>query len=376
MADGYRICTRCIMDTTVPGIRFDEAGMCNLCQKFIERMSLELRYDAGGQASLQSLVEKIKQRGEGHNYNCLIGISGGIDSSYVAYLVKKKFGLRPLAVHIDNGWDSEIAVANMEQVIKRLDIDLYTYVLDWEEFKDLQVSFLKSSISHIDIPSDHAIWAILTRIAVDRGIRYFISGYSIATEALMPKSWLYDFKDARLINGIQRQFGHCKLKNYPQLRPLDLVYYLLVKGFKNIRILSYVPYVKQEAKRVLIEELGWRDYGSKHYENIFTRFFSAYYLPRKFGYDLRRPFISALILSGQMTRDEALREIQSPPAPADQLEEDIEFVIKKLNLSREEFEQIMRASPKLFSDYPNSYACWQRFNWLAQAVRKRSSRVG
>jgi N-acetyl sugar amidotransferase len=364
------------MDTTVPDIRFDGAGVCQFCRQFEERMARELYADNEGQARLHAITQKIKRRGAGREYDCLIGVSGGVDSTYVAYLVKKKHGLRPLAVHLDNGWDTELAVANVEQVLKRLDIDLYTYVLDWEEFKDLQLSFLKSSISNAEIPTDHAIWALLIRTAAERNIPYIISGSNIATEALMPESWLYGSKDARLIKGIQRQFGHYRLKSFPQLSTFDFVYFLLVRGVKWIPILNYVPYVKQEAKRVLIDELGWRDYGGKHYESIFTRFFHAYYLPRKFGYDLRRSYLSALILSGQMTRDEALREIKSPPAPADQLEEDREFVIKKLGLSPEEFEQIMTAPPKTFSDYPNGDALWRKFDSLVQTIRKRIIDIG
>lgn len=369
--ESFRICSRCIMDATVPDIRFDEAGVCQFCRQFEERMKQELYADAGGQTRLLEMTQKIKRRGAGHKYDCLIGVSGGVDSTYVAYLVKKVYGLRPLAVHLDNGWDTELAVSNVEQALKRLDIDLYTYVLDWEEFRDLQVSFLKSSISNAEIPTDHAIWALLIRTATERKIPYIISGSNIATEALMPESWLYGSKDSRLIRGIQRRFGHCRLKSFPQLSTFDFVYFLLVRGVKWIPILNYVPYVKREAKRILTDELGWRDYGGKHYESVFTRFFHAYYLPRKFGYDLRRSYLSALILSGQMTREEALREVATPPAPPVQMEEDREFVMKKLRISPDEFERIMTARPRTFLEYPNNNALWRRFDSIVRAVRKR-----
>jgi hypothetical protein len=277
---------------------------------------------------------------------------------------------------LDNGWNSELSVANVEQTMKRLEIDLFTYVLDWEEFKDLQVAFLKSSIANAEFPTDHAINAILLRMASSRGIPYLIMGTNIVTESVMPKSWLNNPLDARLINGIHRQFGKVKLKTFPQLSAWNFFFYLILKGIKWIPLLNYVPYDKQQAKRLLIEELGWRDYGGKHYESIYTRFFHAYYLPAKFGYDTRRPYLSALILSGQQSREAALEEMRKPPAPPDQIEEDIEFVTKKLGLSHEEFNQIMTASPKSYTEYPNSDGLWNRFASLVNFARQKAIRIG
>jgi N-acetyl sugar amidotransferase len=375
MEKKYRICTKCLMDTTVPDIHFDQNGECNFCKDYNNRITKDLYYDSSGQTGLENLIAKIKKSGAKNDYDCLIGISGGVDSTYVAYLVKRKYGLRPLAVHLDNGWNSELSVANVEQIVKRLDIDLYTHVLDWEKFKDLQISFLKSSISNIEIPTDHAIWAVLVRTAAEKKIKYIISGNNIVTESIMPESWLYGSKDARLITGIHRQFGHFNYKSFPKLSTLNYIDYLLLRGIRWIPILNYVPYVKQEAKQIITEELGWRDYGGKHYESIFTRFFHAYYLPRKFGYDLRRSYLSALILSGQMTREEALREVEAPPAPAEQLQEDRDYVIKKFGLSTEEFEKIMMNPTKLFSDYPNNDALWHSLDWFVKAARQRIIRV-
>lgn len=375
MKNNYRICTQCLMDTTVPDINFDENGICNLCTDYSQRITKDLFHDDAGQIRLEKLVREIKRRGAKRDYDCLIGISGGVDSTYVAYLVKKKYGLRPLAVHLDNGWNSELSVANVEQIVKRLDIDLYTYVLDWDKFKDLQISFLKSGISNIEIPTDHAIWAVLVRTAAQRRIPYIISGNNIVTESIMPESWLYGSKDARLITGIHHELGQNKGRSIPVLSTLNYVYYLLIRGIRWIPILNYVPYSKLEAKKIITDELGWRDYGGKHYESIFTRFFHAYYLPEKFGYDLRRSYLSALILSGQMTRDEALLEIETPTAPAQQLKDDREYVIKKLGLSAEEFEQIMTNSNKQFSDYPNNDALWRRLDWFVKAARQWIIRV-
>jgi N-acetyl sugar amidotransferase len=372
MTDGFQLCTRCIMDTTLPGIQFDDEGVCNVCKEYFDRVKKELFYDAAGEQALQKMIEKVKRRGKGGEYDCVIGVSGGVDSTYVAYLVKKKFGLRPLAVHLDNGWDAELAVSNVEQTMKRLGIDLYTNVLDWEEFKDLQVAFLKSSISHIEIPTDHAIWSTLIRIAGARGIPYVIAGTNIVTEAIAVPTWLYQSKDSHLINAIHRQFGKLKLKTYPRLSAFDFFFFLVLKGIKWIPILNYVPYNKDEAKRILIDELGWRDYGGKHYESLFTRFQHAYFLPQKFGIDMRKAYLSALVLSGQMTRTQALAEMQQPVAPSEQIEEDVEFVIKKLGLTHKEFEQIMTAPNKTYADYPNDDYLWRKLDFLVKSARRRA----
>jgi N-acetyl sugar amidotransferase len=363
------------MDTSVPDIEFDEKGECQYCRKFETQMKTEVHDDAEGQRQLDNLVAKIKRRGVGKKYDCLIGISGGVDSTYVAYLLRKKYDLRPLAVHLDNGWNTELAVANVEQALRRLNIDLSTYVLDWEEFRDLQVSFLKSSISNIEIPTDHAIWALLIKTAAKHNIPYIIGGNNVATEAIMPTSWLYPSKDSRLIHGIQKRFGTKKLKTYPSLTTMDYVNNLLIRGIKWIPILNYIKYVKSEAKETLMKELGWRDYGGKHYESIYTRFFHAYYLPEKFGYDLRRAYDSALVVSGQMTRAEGLKELEAPTADSDVLRADKEFVQKKLRLSDREFDEIMKAPPKMFSDYPNNDALWRRFSGFVASARTRITKA-
>lgn len=371
----YCICTRCVMDTSVPDIIFDEKGVCQFCKDFEQRVRTELHDNPAGYARLESLMKKVRKKGAGKKYDCIIGVSGGVDSTYVAYLVKKRFGLRPLAVHLDNGWNSELAVANVEQVLKRLNIDLETYVLDWEEYKNLQVSFLKSSISNIEIPTDHAIWALLIRSAAKYKISYIMSGSNIVTEALMPESWLYGSKDSRLIVSIQRQFGTLPLRSYPKLNTAHFAYYLLLKGIKWVPILNYVHYVKNEVKKVLTQELGWRDYGGKHYESIYTRFFHAYYLPRKFGYDLRRSYLSALVVSGQMPREEALKELELPPAEEKTMEEDKEFVLKKLNMTEADFKSIMDAPRKTHADYANSDVLWRRLNAFVRAARNHVIKV-
>lgn len=370
-----KICKRCIMDNTAKEIVFDQKGICNFCNNYDNVLVNEIYSDKDGEQRLERLIQEIKRKGKNSDYDCLIGLSGGVDSSYVAYLVKKKYGLRTFAVHLDNGWNSELAVANVEQIVKRLDIDLHTNVLDWKEFRDIQLSFMKSSISNIEIPTDHAIWALLIKTAGKMKIPYIIAGNNVVTESIMPESWLYGSKDSKLIRSIHNKFGKVKMKNYPYLSTFNYVDYLLLRGIRWVPILNYVPYVKSEAKQLLIDELGWRDYGGKHYESIFTRFFHAYYLPEKFGYDLRKSYASALVCSGQISREEALEEVSKPPAPMEIIEQDKEYVKKKFALSDEEFDAIMTSPNKTFADYPNNDKLWSRFHGVIRMARNRITRV-
>jgi N-acetyl sugar amidotransferase len=363
------------MDESVPDIAFLPDGRCTCCRAYDEQRTKELFTDASGAERLERLVEEIKAVGRRAPYDCLIGLSGGVDSSYVAYLLARRFGLRALAVHLDNGWNTELAVNNVERIVKTLGIDLTTHVLDWPEFRDLQTAFLRSSISNIEIPTDHAIWAVLVKTAARMGIRYIVAGNNVVTESIMPESWLYGSKDSRLIRGIHRRHGRVPLRTYPYLTTADYAYYLLLRGIRWIPMLNYVPYVKEQAKQVLTSELGWRDYGGKHYESIFTRFFHAYYLPAKFGFDLRRSYYSALVCSGQTTRAEALNELSQPPAPADVIEHDRRYVLKKLGLAEEDFATILSAPNRSFADYPNSDALWRRLDWFVRRARARVTRV-
>lgn len=374
-APKVRICSRCVMDATVPDIEFYADGRCSLCRNYDEHRTKELYTDAAGTARLERLVEDIKAAGKGKDYDVLIGLSGGVDSSYVAYLVAKRFGLRAIAVHLDNGWNTELAVENVERIVKALNIDLSTHVLDWREFRDIQTAFLKSGISNIEIPTDHAIWAVLVKTAAKMGIKYIVAGNNVVTESIMPGSWLYGSKDSRLIRAIHRRFGKVKMRSYPYLTTFDYAYYLLLRGIRWVPILNYVDFNKTEAKRTLMEELGWRDYGGKHYESVFTRFFHAYYLPAKFGFDLRKSYYSALICSGQITRDEALRDLAQPPAPRELMEQDRAYVLKKLGLSDAEFESILKAPNRTYADYPNTDALWRRFDWFVKRARARITRV-
>jgi N-acetyl sugar amidotransferase len=292
----------------------------------------------------------MKRAGRGKPYDCLIGVSGGVDSTYVAYLVKK-MGLRPLAVHMDNGWDSELAVKNIEETLKRLGIDLHTEVLDWEEFKSLQVAFLKASTPDSEIPSDHAIWAVLGDMADRLKVKYIISGFNVRTETHLPRAWSQGHFDWKYIRSVNQQFGRGRLKTFPHIG--FLTYYRRLLTQRRVDILNYIDYNKAEAMKILEQELGWRYYGGKHYESIYTRFYQGYILPTKFGYDKRRSHLSSLVCSGEMTREAALKELDKPTYQPSMQEEDREYVVKKLGLTDEEFEAILNAPKKSFWDYPS-----------------------
>lgn len=348
----YQQCTRCIMDTTDVEISFNEQGECNHCTTFYHLASRYLYQGETSDRALQELVAKIKQGAKNSDYDVLVGVSGGVDSSYVAYIAKK-LGLRILAFHFDNGWNSELAVKNVENIVKKLDVDYQTWVVDWEEFKDIQLSFFKASVANAETPSDHAFLAASYHLCSKYKIKYILSGSNFATEGILPKSWGYNAKDVKQLKGIHRIFGKVPFKTFPLLGFTKEFYYTYVKGIRMVRLLNYIPYVKADAMKVIQDELGWVYYGGKHYESIFTRFFQAYYLPVKFGYDKRLAHLSTLICSGQISRDEALEELKKEFYPSDLLESDKQYVTKKLGLTAAEFEDIMNAKPKSYKDYPN-----------------------
>lgn len=355
MNSTYQICTQCIMDTTDPDIQFDENGICNHCKK--AGALIKVIKSKEHKEKLNQVIEEIKLKGGKKKYDCIIGVSGGVDSTFVAYIVKQ-LGLRPLAVHLDNGWDSELAVSNIEKTLKKLGIDLFTYVIDWEEFKDLQLSFLKASVPHAEHPTDHAITAILHRMALKEGVKYIILGSNINTEAIGVKAWSGGQRDWKYIKKIHEKFGKAKLKSYPHISGADFFYYKYIKGIKCINILDYVDYHKEQAMNIIERELGWKYYGGKHYESIFTRFFQAYLLPQKFNFDKRKIHLSSLICSGQITRQQALEEMKKEIYQKEQLREDKEFVIKKFGISEQEFKDIMALPVKTFWDYPSYENSW------------------
>ena len=347
----YQICTRCVMDTTDPEIEFDEKGVCNHCRYYDGRIAKKVFTGQDGRERLAKVVDDIKKHSSTKDYDCVIGVSGGVDSTYVAYKVKE-LGLNPLAVHLDNGWDSELAVKNIEQVLKKLNIDLYTHVIDWEEFRDLQLAFLKASTADSEIPTDHAIVSLMCQMAEKIGVRYIIMGYNSRTESHLPKGWSQGHFDWKYIKSVHQQFGKVKLTTFPHM---NMWTYLRYRASQNwVNILDYLDYVKKDAMQTLQQELGWKYYGGKHYESIYTRFYQGYILPKKFGYDKRRMHLSGLICSGEMTREEAFAELKKEPYPVELQAEDKAYALKKFELTETEFEEIMNLPQKSYHDYPSS----------------------
>lgn len=370
----YKICKRCVMDTTDPLIEFDENGVCNHCQqaeKALKNEPYSLAFEEK-EKRFKKLAEEIKEKGKGKQYDCIIGISGGVDSTYVAYLVKK-YGLRPLAVHLDNGWNSELAVMNIENALNKLGIDLYTHVIDWEEFKDLQLSFLKASTPDSEIPSDHAIGALMYQIAEKYGLEYVLTGVNSSSESILPKEWSQGHGDWKYIKSIQKQFGTKKLKTFPHFSIFKQFYWIYIKKIKWISTLDYFDYDKEQAKKFIMDELSWRDYGGKHHESNYTKIYQAYILPTKFGYDKRKAHLSSLIVAGQITREEALEELKKPLYDEKVLNEDIEYLINKFQISRDEFEDIMKAPKKSFSNYPSYTNSWYypKFDTLTYKILRK-----
>jgi len=346
----YQLCTRCVMDTTDPEIQFDENGVCNHCHFYDRALARYVRTGETGCRELEKLVAQIKREGANKQYDCVIGVSGGVDSTYVAYKVKQ-LGLRPLAVHLDNGWDSELAVKNIEQTLKILNIDLYTYVINWEEFKDLQLAFLRASTPDAEIPSDHAIVASLYETAKNKDIKVIISGCNKRTELHLPPKWSQGHLDWKYIKTIHNKFGSCKIKTYPHMSFFKYHYYK--HSIKWIDILDYLDYSKNQAKALLKKELCWKDYGAKHHESIYTRFYQGYFLPKKFHYDKRKSHLSSLICSKEITRTEALEELKNAPYSNELQKIDLEYFKKKLTLSEDEYERIMNCGIKSYDDYDN-----------------------
>lgn len=346
--EANKVCQRCVMDDTVPGITFDENGECTFC-KIHDELEKKFPSNEYTPLKLQSIVDKIKKDGEGKKYDCILGVSGGRDSTYTLYNAVK-LGLRPLAVHFDNGWNSEIAVQNIENACKKLGVDLHTHVADWEEFKDLQRSFLFASVPDAEVPTDWIIFSVLFKEAAENKVKYIVHGHSFRTEGTAPLSWTY--MDGRYVYDIQKRFGTKKLNSFPNMTLLKYLYYSFVKKIKQVRILYYIPYNEKEVFKILENELGWKNYGDKHHESKYTAFFQSYILTRKFNIDKRKLHYSAKIRTGQISRAEALEVLKKDPFTGGI--ELLDYCLKKLDLTYDDFEKIMSMPPRTFQDY-NSY---------------------
>ncbi|MCB0489360.1 MAG: N-acetyl sugar amidotransferase [Cyclobacteriaceae bacterium] len=348
----YQICSKTVLDTTVPDISFNENGECNFCDYYQALADRTINRDpATKRKEFDKVVGIIKQEGKGKEYDCVLGVSGGLDSTYLALLAKEE-GLRPLLVHFDNGWNSELAVKNIENIVNILEYKLHTYVMDWEEFKDLQRSYLKASVVDVEVPTDQLIFAALNKIAFKYKIKFILAGNNVATESINPAGWVYKNKlDLINLKSIHKAFGSRKLKKLPRLGQYERYFYEVIAGIQRVNILDLIDYKKADVKKLVEEKLHWKDYGGKHYESIFTRFYQGYYLPVKFGFDKRRAHLSNLILSGQLTREAAIRQLIEPTYSQSEKDTDLDYVVKKLGFAKHEWEQIMTASEVSHEDY-------------------------
>ena len=352
----YQICTNCVMDTSDTTLRFDERGWCQYCCNYHKNILPNWHPDEHGLAEIAPVIENIRKEGRGREHDCIIGISGGLDSSYVTYVAKEKFGLRPLMFHCDTGWNSDLGVSNIQKMIDGLGLDLVTEVVNWEEMKDLQRAFFKSQVSFVDTPQDLALFSAMYNFAARNGFKYVITGGNNSTECVRESlEWTYFSTDTVQVRDIHRKFGSRPLKTFPTCDILKYrLYYRWLKGMRVVKLLDYVPYIKKDAIAELSEKFGWQPYPQKHYESRFTRFYESYWTPKKFGYDKRRAYLSSEILTGQLTRDEALARVARPELDEETMAREFEYVATKLGWTVAEFEAIFKGRNKTFRDYKNN----------------------
>lgn len=351
----YQICSKCVMDTSDSKIVFDENGVCDHCHGFDTDVLPNWYPNDAGKDMFRAQIEQIKNSGKGKDFDCIMGMSGGLDSSYLLHLAVSEFGLRPLVFHVDGGWNTDLAVNNIQMLVDKLGLDLYTEVINWEEMKDFQLAFFKSGVPHLDIPQDHAFVATLYHFANKHNIKYILNGGNFATECVRnPKEWLYYGTDMAQLRDIHGRFGTRKLKTYPFSSVLfHKVYLRHIRGVRVVKPLNYLPYTKEHATKVLSETYGWRPYPQKHFESRFTRFYEGYWLPTRFGYDTRRVQYSSLIQTGQMTREEALKKLEKPAYDPATIDEDFEYIATKLGISVDELRSYHQMPKKTYRDYKN-----------------------
>jgi len=351
----YQICTNCVMDTSDSKIEFDEHGVCDHCRGFKNDVLPNWHPNDEGKAMFRAQVEKIKEAGKGHPFDCIMGMSGGLDSSYLLHLAVSEFGLRPLVFHVDGGWNTDLAVNNIQVLVEGLGLDLYTEVINWEEMRDFQLAFFKAGVPHLDIPQDHAFIATLYHFANKNNIKYILNGGNYATECVRnPKEWLYYGTDMAQLRDIHRRFGSRPLKTYPFSSVLfHKVYLRYLRGVRVVKPLNYLPYTKETAAKVLSETYGWRPYPQKHFESRFTRFYEAYWLPTRFGYDTRRVQYSSLILTGQMNREDALAKLETLAYDPNTIDEEFEYIATKLGITVDELRGYHDMPLKTYKDYAN-----------------------
>lgn len=356
MVSDHNVCSRCVMDTSDPHISFDSEGVCDYCRNFDVEIKPNWHTDDRGAAELSALAERIKAQGKGRDFDCIIGLSGGLDSSYAAFVAKEMMGLRPLLFHVDAGWNTDQAVGNIEKLVDGLGLELYTEVINWEEMKDLQLAFLRSQIPDQDLPQDGAFFSALYKFARKHRIKYVITGANFSTECCRePEEWGgYPGIDKTLFKDIHSRFGKRELKTFPLVDIFVYkVLYQKLLGMTVVKPLNLVPYIKKDAEAELERRFGWKKFQHKHHESRFTRFYEDYWLPRKFGFHKRRAHFSSLILTGQMSRDEALDRLSRPEMDEHFLKQEFEYVSNKLGISVAELQEIFDGENKTYRDYEN-----------------------
>ncbi len=367
----YRVCSHCVMDTSDPGISFDADGVCDHCREFYQHVLPGWQTDERGRQKLEQIVSEIKRAGKNREFDCILGMSGGMDSSYMLHVAVKEFGLRPLVFHVDGGWNSELSVHNINVMIDKLGLDLFTEVINWEEMRDFQLAFFKSGVPHIDIPQDHAFVATLYNFAAKHGIRHILNGGNISTECVRyPLQYYYYGTDMFQIRDILSRFGTVPMKSYPFSSVFrHKIYLRYVRRVKVIKALNFIPYTKESAAKTLEAEYGWKPYPQKHFESRFTRFFEGYWLIKRFGFDVRRVQLSSLVLTKQMTREEALRNLEQLPYNADLIHQDFNYVATKLGITPDALESYLTMPKKYYWDYRNQQAVIQKGAEIMRLLR-------
>ncbi len=366
----YQICSNCVMDTTDSLIAFDEAGVCDHCRTFERTIKPNWHTDARGRAEVERIAAGIRKEGRGRDFDCIIGMSGGIDSSYLVYLAKEELGLRPLVFHVDAGWNSQEAVNNIERIVDRLNLDLFTEVIDWEEMRDLQLAYFRAGVPHIDTPQDHAFFATMYNFAEQHGIRHILTGANYSTECVRnPIEWMYYQSDSVQLRDIHSRFGTRPLAKFPITSVLrHKVYLRYIKRIQVVAPLNHMPYIKADAMKLLADRFGWQPYPQKHFESRFTRFYEGFWLPGKFGYDVRRVQFSSLILTGQMTREDALERLKTPPLDTATIAQETAFVAAKLRITEEELMGYFRSPNKTHRDYRSQDSVYRVGAWAMRLL--------
>tara|TARA_B110000037_G_scaffold220129_1_gene286991 strand:- start:87 stop:1193 length:1107 start_codon:yes stop_codon:yes gene_type:complete len=367
------------MDTSDPGIMFNKEGVCDHVDDFVNHVKPNWNTAELGKAELDKMFNKIKSEGKNKDFDCILGLSGGVDSSYLLHMAVKEFGLKPLVFHVDGGWNSEIAVHNINVLVEKLEVDLYTEVINWEEMKDFQLAFFKSGLPHIDIPQDHAFVATLYKFADKHNIKYIINGGNFSTECVQyPMKYYYYGTDMLHIRDVIKKHGTIKMKTYPFSSVFrHKVYLKYIKRLQVVKPLNFMPFYKKEAIDLLEKEYGWKPYPQKHFESRFTRFFEGYWLPKRFGFDPRRVMLSSLILTDQMTREEALEILEKPAYDPSIIDDDFRYIASKLNISEDILKSYQMIPKKYYWDYKNQNSIF-RFgakilNYIGgETVKKRN----